>query len=109
MPKVEYRKLKNRKSARELRKKKKGHLCNMQSEIEELRQKNQDLQEKVKTLERKLDQAQLIERMRSKGIHVPSTFEPKSIMPTCSILLEENLIFKQNMIFLDNLKQMKTQ
>ena len=71
MPQKEYRKLKNRKSARELRKKKKGQLATMQDEIEELRRRNKELTQKTQVLERKLEKAELVERMRSKGIYVP--------------------------------------
>ena len=71
MPQKEYRKLKNRKSARELRKKKKGQLETMQDEIEELRRRNKELTQKTQVLERKLEKAELVERMRSKGIYVP--------------------------------------
>ena len=64
MPQKEYRKLKNRKSAREQRKKRKSQISDMEVEIKELRDKNTSLTDKVKTLERQIEKADLIERMR---------------------------------------------
>ena len=43
----------------------------MQDEIEELRRRNKELTQKTQVLERKLEKAELVERMRSKGIYVP--------------------------------------